>query len=213
MAGSMANMVCRIVGTSASGLRELGTGFYVSPTRVLTAAHVVWPQGQGSPVTSAKVLRLDGGSELIGADGIHVLPYYHTPPDIRNFHWNPDDFDVALLHLQHAIREFQPILRRVEQGDLNGSQLWALSIEAAGLPGLGDKWARGPGLAGPWLSFSRLFASYVAEPGFSGGPVVDNRGQIVGIHREGNHVEGVDGSIFVTVGKIIDEFIQLDGRP
>ena len=150
-----------------------GTGFFLTPTLVITNAHVV-ARESGTMYGSVWVHPANGGRYPGKRAGTH------------------DSLDMAYPRLQVAPEGVQPLLvGRAFKGE---------AVKLVGYP-LED----GMRVIGPRLSEGRILSIGALEwrsnapvlPGFSGGPMLDSKGHVVGITAWGSFHEGRSEAILI----------------
>lgn len=158
---SLADLVSRAapaVVTIESGV-GLGTGFFVSPTQVVTNHHVVQ---QSTTVT----LRLYGGQQARGRVVARSL-----------------EADLALVQSETALGEHPALLLRSIGGVRPGEEVLAIGSPALGRSALESSVTRGIISGIRSLEGVTVIQTDAAlNPGNSGGPLVDMAGRVVGIN-------------------------------
>ena len=136
----------------------MGTCFAVSPQGLLVTAHHVIKGARSIKVNLSDGRTIDAEVEAAAASN-----------------------DLALLHINEPISAYLTLTpaRSAEAGQ----EVFTLGFPAKSLLGMEPKFTEGTisALSGPGGEASFLQISVPVQPGNSGGPLVNNRGEVVGI--------------------------------
>jgi S1-C subfamily serine protease len=198
--GELADRVRKSLVQVTAGRQGSGSGVVFSADGlVVTNAHVVSGKGRRSHGGGLKVVLPDGtavAAELLAKD---------------------EEPDVAVLKIEQADGK-QPELHPIEVGDsrsLRAGQ-WVMAMghpwgvagtAAAGIViGAGPDLPEAPGSGRDWIA-----VDLALRPGYSGGPLVDHRGRLIGISTM---MAGLEVGMAVPA-HVIEEFVAkaLAGEP
>lgn len=177
--------------SSGSGvlIKQDGSSYYV-----LTAKHVIESTGAGE---EADVITADGQSHAVNTQAI----LYLSGVDLALIRFDSDrNYPVATLGNSDAIAETDTIY--IAGFPLPGQAITSstFTITKGAITGKGQ-YQRGYG----------LIYDNVTQPGMSGGPILTETGQVIGIHglAEGERVQGVAVKAGLNLGVPINTILDL----
>lgn len=177
--------------SSGSGvlIKQEGSSYYV-----LTAKHVIESTGAGE---EADVITADGQSHAVNTQAI----LYLSGVDLALIRFDSDrNYPVATLGNSDAIAETDTIY--IAGFPLPGQAITSstFTITKGAITGKGQ-YQRGYG----------LIYDNVTQPGMSGGPILTETGQVIGIHglAEGERVQGVAVKAGLNLGVPINTILDL----
>lgn len=177
--------------SSGSGvlIKQDGSSYYV-----LTAKHVIESTGAGE---EADVITADGQSHAVNTQAI----LYLSGVDLALIRFDSDrNYPVATLGNSDAIAETDTIY--IAGFPLPGQAITSstFTITKGAVTGKGQ-YQRGYG----------LIYDNVTQPGMSGGPILTETGQVIGIHglAEGERVQGVAVKAGLNLGVPINTILDL----
>jgi len=161
-----------VVNTRADGKTTWGAGFFWQPGKVLTALHVVEDPGQiaimlhraGRPTYSP----MDGGIlRFLFENGRELVPATIGQRDALS--------DLAVLEVDPAVAPDAPILPWASDDARPGERVLALGHPQQ------TPWSFSAGVVGT-LQYGLIQHDATVGPGSSGGPLLDERGEVVGVN-------------------------------
>jgi S1-C subfamily serine protease len=175
--------VAHVIVRNALGDEAGGTGFFCSdfPGWLATAKHVVYER------TILRILDPEGNT--IGEDG--EIRYAERGADLALVRCAPPQ-GTASLRLEwnpEEVKELDPVLI-MGYPPLAGHKP-ALVHAAGQISAIATKWVE--------PEHRSLIISRVTEPGYSGGPVINRRGYVVGVVEQQNEMTRTDGSINILI--------------
>lgn len=177
--------------SSGSGvlIKQEGSSYYV-----LTAKHVIESTGAGE---EADVITADGQSHAVNTQAI----LYLSGVDLALIRFDSDrNYPVATLGNSESITETDTIY--IAGFPLPGQAITSptFTITKGAITGKGQ-YQRGYG----------LIYDNVTQPGMSGGPILSETGQVIGIHglAEGERVQGVAVKAGLNLGVPINTILDL----
>ncbi len=158
------------------GLGKMGSGFFVTGTGVIaTNAHVAWGQ-------ESLLALLPGGQQLDGK-----VVYIDEDLDIALVKVNPSAVSAEFPHLKladvHSVRQGESVIAIGNPGDG-----LLFSVTRGIVNAIGKSSLNGPGT---WVQTDAII-----NPGNSGGPLINTRGEVIGINTLKIIKPGVHGIAF-----------------
>ncbi len=156
---SSLDKIVAIEGKNAKGGTSIGTGFLIDPTHVMTAAHVVDP--------------LSGYKHTL-----NCLNEDEEEIDIIAIATNPLK-DLAVLTIAEACSDKKPV-KLAPKNEPYGNSVFAIGCPD-GFCGMVTKGIISAYLTNPDTKFKKLYTDAKVWMGNSGGPLLNEKGQVVGL--------------------------------